>query len=374
MPMVRERSGVDKIAPYQAAKSLESIKREYGLSQVIKLAGNENRMGCSARVGEALNELNSQFSFYPDPNCTILRERLSTLHHVSSENLIFGNGSFELISLAAHAFLGEGEESVIPDPSFGWYRNVTLQMNGTPVMVPLKDFTIDTGRILEIINERTKIIWICNPNNPTGTILAEDQLNDFINRVPKHVLIVLDEAYIDFTEEPYFDTVDLIKEHKNIILLRTFSKLYGLASFRIGYGIGDKELIERINRVRSPINVNFSAQKAAEVSLDDEAFKNSVLNNNRKGLNLYYTELEKLGFPYIRSNGNFLLIQTGKKPVDNTFLQNGIIVRNAGEFGLDGWIRVSVGTYEENEKVIEVLKIIAESQTGRRKNDYETGI
>ncbi len=374
MPMVRERSGVDKIAPYQAAKSLESIKREYGLSQVIKLAGNENRMGCSARVGEVLNQLNSQFAFYPDPNCTILRERLSTLHHVSSENLIFGNGSFELISLAAHAFLGEGEESVIPDPSFGWYRNVTLQMNGTPVMVPLKDFTIDTGRILEIISERTKIIWICNPNNPTGTILAEDQLNDFINRVPKHVLIVLDEAYIDFTEEPYFDTVDLIKEHKNIILLRTFSKLYGLASFRIGYGIGDKELIERINRVRSPINVNFSAQKAAEVSLDDEAFKNSVLDNNRKGLNLYYTELEKLGFPYIRSNGNFLLIQTGKEPVDNTFLQNGIIVRNAGEFGLDGWIRVSVGTYEENEKVIEVLKTIAERQTGRRKNDYETGI
>lgn len=374
MPMVRERSGVDKIAPYQAAKSLESIKREYGLSHIIKLAGNENRMGCSSRVAAVLNELNSQYAFYPDPNCTILRERLSALHHVSSDNLIFGNGSFELISLAAHAFLGEGEESVIPDPSFGWYRNVTLQMNGTPVMVPLKDFSIDTDRILENISERTKIIWICNPNNPTGTILGEDQLNDFINRVPKHVLIVLDEAYIDFTEEPYFNTVDLIKEHKNIILLRTFSKLYGLASFRIGYGIGGKELIERINRVRSPINVNFSAQKAAEVSLDDEAFKNSVLENNRKGLNLYYTELEKMGFPYIRSNGNFLLIQIGKEPVDYMFLQNGIIVRNAGEFGLDGWIRVSVGTYEENEKVIEVLKTIAESQTGRRMSDYETGI
>lgn len=362
MSMVKERSGVEKIAPYQAAKSLESIKLEYGLTQIIKLAGNENRLGCSLKVGGILTDQQNQLSFYPDSNCSVLRETLSKIHCVEPEQLAFGNGSFELIALIAHAYLEEGEESLIPDPSFGWYRNVTLQMNAIPVMVPLKEYAIDLDAVYDQINDKTKVIWLCNPNNPTGTVLQQKELTDFIEKVPESVLIVLDEAYIDFVEGPYFNTIDFIRHHDNVILLRTFSKLYGLASFRIGYGIGAVSLIERINKVRSPLNVSFSAQQAAIVSLADEEFKKKVLDNNRKSLDLYYSELDALGLKYVRSHGNFILIHVGidGAEVESVFLKNGIVIRNASEFGLHGFIRVSVGTYEENEKVLAVLKKIIE--------------
>lgn len=360
--MVKERSGVEKIAPYQAAKSLESVKREYGLTEIIKLAGNENRLGCSSKVINILSDQHSQLSFYPDPNCTTLRETLSEIHKVEPEQLIFGNGSFELISLIAHVYLEEGEESLIPYPTFGWYQNVTLQMNATPVIVPLKDFAIDLDVVFQQISDKTKVIWICNPNNPTGTILTEESLNSFLDKVPKSILIVLDEAYIDFVEGEYFNTVELIKSHENVILLRTFSKIYGLASFRIGYGIGNVSLIQRINKVRSPINVSLIAQQAALLSLEDQAFKQKVLDNNRKSLDLYYSTLDTLGLQYIRSHGNFILFQAGVEgdKAESLFLEKGIIIRNGSEFGLDGFIRVSVGTYEENEKVLEILKEITQ--------------
>jgi histidinol-phosphate aminotransferase len=361
--MVKERSGVEKIAPYQAAKSLELIKREYGLTQIIKLAGNENRLGCSLKVGDILTDQQNQLSFYPDSNCTVLRGKLSEVLSVEPEQLVFGNGSFELIALIAHAYLEAGEESVIPDPSFGWYRNVTLQMNAIPVMVPLKDYAIDLNAIYGQINDKTKVIWLCNPNNPTGTILEQEPLTEFIEKVPESILIVLDEAYIDFVEGTYFNTIDFVRHHENVILLRTFSKLYGLASFRIGYGIGAVSILERINKVRSPLNVSFAAQQAASVSLEDEGFKQKVLDNNRKSLDLYYSELDGLGLNYVRSHGNFILIHVGidGAVAESIFLRNGIVIRNASEFGLDGFIRVSVGTYEENEKVIAVLrKIIQE--------------
>lgn len=364
MSIVKERKGLSEIAPYQAAKSLESVKREYGIDEIIKLAGNENRIGCSLKVLDIIKEEEKQFSFYPDMNCTILKEKLSSIHQVKTSNLIFGNGSFELIALLAHAYLENEEESIIPDPSFGWYKNVTLQMNAIPILVPLKSFTIDTDAMQNAITPKTKIIWICNPNNPTGTILKESELLEFINKVPENILLVLDEAYIDFVEKKYFDTVNLIKQHKNVILLRTFSKLYGLASFRIGYGIANEEIIEKLNKIRSPINVSLTAQKAAQASLEDRDFVRLVLNNNRKSLDLYYEKLEELNLKYVKSNGNFILIQTKTdgKTVEQTFLQKGIIIRNASEFGLDGWIRVSIGTFEENKKVIKVLEEIAQNQ------------
>lgn len=358
--MIKERAGLNKIAPYKAAKNHEAVKQEFGIEDIIKLAGNENRLGCSEKVIKIIEQHKEQFSFYPDMNCTILKNKLSLIHGVKEDNLVFGNGSFELISLIALAYLESTDESIIPYPSFSWYQNVTLQMNAEPVIIPLKEFTVDTDAILKNINNHTKIIWICNPNNPTGTILKEKELREFIQRVPDNILIVLDEAYIDFVESNYFDTVSLIKEHKNIILLRTFSKLYGLASFRIGYGMADADIIEKINKVRLPINVNLLAQKAAQVSLDDKNFKNSVLKNNRDSLNLYYTVLDKEGIKYVRSNGNFILIHLGIDGdiSEKEFLQNGIMIRNASEFGLDGWIRISIGTFEENEKVIQVLKKI----------------
>lgn len=356
--MIKERAGLNIIAPYKAAKNYEAVKRETGIENIIKLAGNENRLGCSENVIKIIQKHKEQFSFYPDMNCTILKNRLSLIHGIKEDNLVFGNGSFELISLIALAYLEAADESILSYPSFGWYKNVTLQMNAAPVIVPLKEFTVDTAVILNSITKQTKIIWICNPNNPTGTVLRERELREFIRKVPDNILIVLDEAYIDFVEADYFDTVSLIKENKNIILLRTFSKLYGLASFRIGYGMADEDIVEKINKVRLPINVSLLAQKAAEASLEDDNFKNLVLKNNRDSLKLYYSELDKEGIKYIRSNGNFILIYLGIPGAvsEKEFLRNGIMIRNASEFGLDGWVRISIGTFEENEKVIQVLK------------------
>lgn len=360
---VKERIALEKLQNYKAAKTLESVMREYGFSQIIKLAGNENRLGCSPKVVEALNNAQSNLSFYPDMNCTILREKLSKIHQVEKEKFVFGNGSFELISLIAQAYLEEGDESIIPIPSFGWYSNVTLQMNAKAVKVPLKDHKVDLDTIGKSITEKTKLIWICNPNNPTGTIIEQQKLLEFINNVRKDILIVLDEAYIDFSETEYLDTTKLIYEHSNIILLRTFSKLYGLASFRIGYGMADERIIQNLSKVKLPINVNFLAQEAAIASLDDDEFRDKVLINNKIGIQMYYAALEELGLEYVRSNGNFILLNVGKDStwVENEFLKEGIMIRAAVEFGLPTWIRVTVGTVEENLKVIETLKNIVRS-------------
>lgn len=368
MKQLKERKALTKIAPYKAARSLKSVEHQYNVNNIIKLAGNENRLGCSHKVIDAIQSCQTQFSFYPDMNCTILREKLSKLHHIPEDNLVFGNGSFELISLIASAYLDKNDEALIPIPSFGWYKNVTLQMDAVPVYVPLKNFVVDLNALEQAVTPKTKIIWLCNPNNPIGTVIAANDLLSFFKKIPSNILVVLDEAYIDFIDGTYIDTVKISNTYKNIILLRTFSKLYGLASFRIGYGIANKDIIEKLNRIRPPVNVNLIAQKAAEVSLEDDVFRQQVLNNNQNGLKLYYNQLDKLKLTYIKSNCNFILVHTGLNGdyVENKFLENGIMIRNGAEFELNGWIRISIGTYEENQKVLDVLKIIL-----KEKDTYE---
>lgn len=359
----KERETLNRIQNYKPARTLESVKREFGLKEVIKLAGNENRIGCSPLVNEAIANYFCNLSYYPDMNCTVLREKLTKIHNIEPNQLIFGNGSFELISFVAQTYLEKGNESIISIPSFGWYNNVTLQMDAEPVYIPLQNFKVDLDSIYTAITEKTKIVWICNPNNPTGTILEQERLLDFIDKVRDDIIIVLDEAYIEFVEGNYFDTTRLIKDHDNIILLRTFSKVYGLASFRIGYGIADTGIIAKINKVRLPINVNALAQEAAIASLDDLEFKDKVLSNNKKSLEVYYTELSNLGLQYVNSNCNFILFNTNRDSswVEEEFLKRGIIIRAASEFGLPTWVRVSIGTYEDNEKVIEILKEILQA-------------
>ncbi len=360
MDKLKARKALEKISPYQPAKTLRSVCEAYHLDSIIKLAGNENRLGCSENVAKALLERKEEIAFYPDTNYTDLREKLIRIHNVEAEELIFGNGSFELISLIAQAYLNEEDESVINTPSFGWYTNVTLQMGAIPVYVPTADYKVSLSGIQNVVTNKTKIIWICNPNNPTGTVLPAEELIQFINEIPSNILIVLDEAYIDFTEKSYIDTVELIKKYDNVILLRTFSKVYGLAAFRIGYGIANEKIISNLHKVRLPINVNFAAYLAAAVSLDDKAFKEKVLENNKKGLALYYKELDALGIKYVRSNGNFILIDIGLdgKYAEEEFLKRGIMIRNGDDFGLKNHVRISIGTEEENKKVIEIIKLL----------------
>ncbi|MBQ9588733.1 MAG: histidinol-phosphate transaminase [Butyrivibrio sp.] len=366
--MVYAKESVKNLPEYKPARSIAEVSRKYGFPEkdLIKLAGNENRWGCSPNVLKAINDNNAFFSYYPDVNATRLREKLVEKHNVSGENLIFGNGSFELLTLIGEVYIGKGDEVIYTDPSFGWYLNVTLKNEGTVIKVPVTDRKgVDTKGILAQISDRTKVIWLCNPNNPTGTVIPPDELISFVDKVPKNVLIVLDEAYIDFIDGEYIDTVDLVKNHDNVISLRTFSKTYGLASFRIGYGIASKDIIKNLLKVKLPININYAAQIAALAAMEDKEFFDNVIKSNRKELKYYYKEFDSLGLKFVPSNGNFVLVYTGidGEYVENEFAKSGIIIRKGEEFGLDGWLRISVGRSEENIKVIDILKkILSEAE------------
>ncbi len=364
---VEEKASVANLASYTPAKSLVSVSREYGFSpkDIIKLAGNENRFGCSPKVLEAISEHRDEFSFYPDTNVSLLRELLSTQLNFPPENFVFGNGSFELISLIGDVYIGKGDEAIYNDPSFGWYLNVTRKNEGTIVKVPVTaEKAVDTDGILRALTDRTKVIWLCNPNNPTGTLIDAQTLKDFIEKVPDNVLIVLDEAYIDFIDGEYIDTVDFVRNHDNIILLRTFSKSYGLASFRVGYGIASKQIIQNILKVKLPINLGAAAQIAAQAALEDEAFKDYVVRANREQLEFYYDSFDRLGLKYVPSHGNFILVNVGMSSsyAELEFLKRGIIVRNGEEYGLPQWLRITVGRPEENKRVIDVLEEIRKGE------------
>ncbi|WP_160692765.1 histidinol-phosphate transaminase [Clostridium sp. C2-6-12] len=361
MSNLKYREELDLIENYKPAKSLESINRELGATEIIKLAGNENRLGSSYLAKEAVKNFLEELSFYPDFDVTRLRERLSKDLKVKGEQLIFGNGSFELLSLIAKAFISKGEESIIPEITFGWYQSVTLQMGGKIEWIPLKKHKIDLDEIIARINQNTRVIWICNPNNPIGAFINEATLKNFLKDVPRDVIVVLDEAYYEFADDSsYPDSIKLLEDYKNIIILRTFSKVYGLASLRLGYGIADSEFISYLYKVKEPINVNMAAQVAALASLDDQEFKNKVLDNNKKSKQLYYDELGKLNLEYIKTQGNFIMINTKLNGdfVADEFLKRGIIIRSGVEFKMPEWIRISIGTYEENIKVLDVLKEI----------------
>jgi histidinol-phosphate aminotransferase len=361
MSNLKYREELDLIENYKPAKSLESINRELGATEIIKLAGNENRLGSSYLAKEAVKNFLEELSFYPDFDVTRLRERLSKDLKVKGEQLIFGNGSFELLSLIAKAFISKGEESIIPEITFGWYQSVTLQMGGKIEWIPLKKHKIDLDEIKARINQNTRVIWICNPNNPIGAFINEATLKNFLKDVPRDVIVVLDEAYYEFADDSsYPDSIKLLEDYKNIIILRTFSKVYGLASLRLGYGIADSEFISYLYKVKEPINVNMAAQVAALASLDDQEFKNKVLDNNKKSKQLYYDELDKLNLEYIKTQGNFIMINTKLNGdfVADEFLNRGIIIRSGVEFKMQEWIRISIGTYEENIKVLDVLKEI----------------
>ncbi|MBP1736205.1 MAG: hisC1 [Oscillospiraceae bacterium] len=362
MPL-HARPALEQFSSYAPARSLESIQREYGFERVIKLAGNENNLGYSPLAKKALAESLEGLSYYPDPYVTRLRETLAQRLHVEPAQLIFGTGSFSLISLVAQAFINPGEEAIMADPSFGWYAGATTQMDGVIIKVPLKDHAVDLDAIKARITGRTRVIWLCNPNNPTGTQFGRAQFDRFLEGIRDDIIIVLDEAYLDFSEDADFaNGLHYINQHHNIISLRTFSKLYGLASFRIGYGIASEELISLLTKAQLPICVNHLAQVAALASLEDTEFVELVQDNARKSKQLYYQTLETLGLDYIKTNGNFIMFDVGTDSDDVVleFLKKGILVRGGKEFGMPTWLRVSIGIYEENQLVLTLLTEILE--------------
>ncbi len=353
------RKGVKELPVFIPAKSKQAQEAEIGKREIIKLAANENRYGCSKKVAPAIAAEAENFYLYPDVGSPELREAVAKYHNIAPEKILFGNGLFEVTQLIAQAYLNEGDEVITPATTFGWYSVASLQMNGTVKKVPLKEYAIDLNALFEAITEKTKIIWLCNPNNPTGLLIPEKELAEFIERVPENILVVIDEAYLDYSDRNYKSFSGYLDEYKNLVILKTFSKLYGLASLRIGYALADALVIESITKVKQPLNVNFVAQIAAKVSIEDEAFRDFVYESNKAELNRYYEFFEKNNLEYLHSEASFVLfrVNSDSQALVDEIGKQGIMIREGSRFGLgNGWIRISVGTPEDNTALLNALE------------------
>ncbi len=353
------REVINTISPYIPGKPISEVKRELGLEKVIKLASNENPLGPSENVKKAIKESLSDLGFYPDGNCTELKLKLAKKLNVKPTQIIFGAGSDEITQFIASIFLNPGDNSIMARPSFPRYETVTKVMGGLPVEIPLKNHTHDLDEFAKHINERTKIIWICNPNNPTGTIVKKDELYSFIKSVPSEIAVVVDQAYREYIDDPeYPDATQWLYEFKNLIVLQTFSKIYGLASLRIGYAIASEEIIEKLNRVRPPFNVNHMAQVTAIAALEDTEHIQKAKELNKKSLEFFYKSFEEMNLQYIESYGNFVMVDLKKDAVEifKKLLLKGIIVRPGDIFDMPTYIRVTTGLESDNMEFIKALK------------------
>lgn len=347
------------LKPYQPGKSIEEVKKQFNLKEIIKLASNENPLGSSSYVLKAIMDINKPFSLYPDGYASELRESLSKFLQVQQEQIIFGNGSDEIIQIISKAFLDSNSNTVMATPTFPQYKHNAIIENAGIREVPLKDGEHDLDRMLDSIDEQTSVVWVCSPNNPTGTYINEKQLITFLDQVPSDVIVVLDEAYFEYVDAPdYYDSIKLINRYKNLIVLRTFSKIYGLAAFRLGYGVGNQEIIAGIEPVREPFNVNSLALIAGEAAILDQEFVLNCKEANKKSLNLFYQFCHDNDLHYYPSQGNFILIDFNIDGdiVFQYLLERGFIVRSGKALGYPTCVRISMGLKEQNEALLKQLK------------------
>ncbi|CAG9622647.1 histidinol-phosphate transaminase [Sutcliffiella rhizosphaerae] len=347
------------LTPYQPGKPMDEVKRELGLERIVKLASNENPYGCSPKVQKAILEQLTNAATYPDGYARMLRETLASQLGVKEKQLIFGNGSDEVIQIISRALLSHDKNTVMPTPSFPQYKHNAVIEGAEIREVPLKNGYHQLDEMLRQIDEKTAIVWLCSPNNPTGTYINNELLISFLNQVPAHTLVVIDEAYKEYvTAVDYPESINLLKDYPNLLITRTFSKAYGLASFRIGYGIAQENLLQRIEPVREPFNTNSMAQAAATAGLTDQAFINECKNKNKEGLKQYYNFCEEMNLAYYKSEGNFILIdfQTDADELFQFLLKKGYIVRSGMALGFPTCLRITVGTFEQNNEIISYLR------------------
>ena len=353
-----------KIKIYQPGKPIEEVKRELGLKKVIKLASNENLLGPSPKAVKAIKNYASMTNFYPNGSGYYLKKALAEKLELEDSRIILGNGSDEIVSLITRVFLQKGEETIMGDPSFLMYGIDTQLSQARVISIPLNDFRLDLSAMAKAISPKTKLIFISNPNNPTGTIVKKDEVKSFLKEIPSRILVIFDEAYSEYVEDKdYPQTIDLIDGENNVIVLRTFSKIYGLAGLRIGYGIAKSEIMEILNRARPPFNVNSLAQVAALASLKD---KNQITRSRKlvkEGKKFLYSHLKRLKLSFIPTEANFILIKIGEKTsdVEKRLLKEGIIVRRMGAYNLSDCIRVTIGTKKQNEQFIKALDKVLSS-------------
>ncbi len=345
---------------YQPGRPIEEVARELGLAadSIIKLASNENPYGPSRLALVAMRRALGQANLYPDGNAYYLKQKLAAKLEVTPAHLILGNGSNEVLEFIGHALLSPGAEVVVSQYCFAVYPIVTALFGGKLVVVPAKDYGHDLDAMLAAITPNTRVVFVANPNNPTGTTARREDLERFVSAVPENVVLALDEAYIEFLDEP----LDLLPEIRsgrepNLLLMRTFSKIYGLAGLRLGYGIGHPDLIAEFEKVRQPFNINAVAQAGALAALDDTAHAEKTLRGNSRGLRFYAHAFRKLGLEFIPSLANFILVRVGDgQRVFSEMQKLGVIVRPMGGYQLPEWVRISIGTPKENRRCLEALK------------------
>lgn len=358
---------VASINAYEPGKPLKEIEQKYNIAHAVKLASNENPFGFSPGVGKAVTSCLHEMNRYPESSAGSLCEALADKYHVNKENIVVGNGSDDIIALLTHAFLSPGDEALMPVPSFLIYEISVKTAKGNPVMVPLVDYTINLDGFIEILSAKTKMIFITNPFNPTGSTISKEVFHMFLDKVPADVMVIVDEAYIEFVRDPdVFNSLKNPLAYPQIVTLRTFSKAYGLAGFRIGYGVMDQNVADILNRIRQPFNVNSLAQAAAVAALEDEVFLKESVHAIHSGLDFLFTELNRLSLDCLPTQSNFLMVdlKTDASDVSEKMIRQGVIVRSMKSYGLGTFIRVTTGTPEENKRFISGLETVLK----RRKN------
>lgn len=352
--------GVRGLRAYEPGKPVDELERELGLTNIIKLASNENPLGASQNVIDAITAELSTLSRYPDGNGFALKQVLADRHGVTTKQVTLGNGSNDILELLTRAFVSPENEVVFSQHAFAVYPIVTQAVGAKAVIVPAKQWGNDLDAILAAITNKTRIVFIANPNNPTGTCVGGDSLKEFVKRVPDHVLLVVDEAYFEYAQDlfPNYESAEqYLAESPNLIVTRTFSKAYGLAGLRMGYSLSSPEIADFLNRVRQPFNVNSLAMTAAITALSDTQHLTDTLVVNRDGIEQYHQACIELGLEWIPTAANFISINVKQngRDVFEKLLQRGIIVRPVDNYGMPDFLRITIGSKEENRRCIEVL-------------------
>ena len=355
-----------ELVSYEPGKPIEDVARELGLKpgDIIKLASNENPLGPSPKALAAMRETLERAHFYPDGGGFYLREAIAKKFGFERANIMLGCGSNEIIEFVGKAFLNPGDEIVTARHAFVVYKLMATLFGATTIEVPDPNFAHDLDAMAAAITPKTKEVFIANPNNPTGTLLTQDEIDRFMERVPEHVIVVFDEAYFEFNENPP-DTLKFVREGRNVVVLRTFSKIQGLANLRIGYGIAKAELIDVLGKTRQPFNTNGIAQAGALAGLADEEHQRRTREITIEGRDFLQQEFATMGLDYVPSFANFVLVKVGSgRDVFQALMKRGIIVRDMTSYGLPEWIRVSIGTMEQNRRFLEAFYLLGKAPVG----------
>jgi histidinol-phosphate aminotransferase len=344
---------------YQPGRPIEEVAREHNLpvESIVKLASNENPLGPSPKAVAAMREVLANLHLYPDGNAFYLKQKLAAKLGLKTENLVLGNGSNEIIEFVSHAFMRPGVDVVVSEYCFAIYPIMAKMFGANLIVVPARNLGHDLPGMLKAITPQTRVVFVANPNNPTGTLASKEDIQEFVRQVPDSVLLVMDEAYVEFLDDAP-DLLPLIRNGKsNLLLMRTFSKIYGLAGLRLGYGIGHPDLIAAFEKIRQPFNINALIQAGALAALDDQEHLNSTRANNTEGLAWFEKELARLKLEFVPSAANFILVRVGDgQRIFDAMQRRGVITRPMGGYKLSEWIRITVGTPEQNRRCIEALE------------------